>query len=623
MKKIVLTFLLFSCFYSRAQLIDSVFKSELAYFSDSLIERQIKDKIAGAAISVVKDGNLIFLKGYGKVDVENDIAVDPAKHLFRIGSISKMFVWTSIMQLKQQGKIKLEDDITQYIDLDIPDKFGEPITIKHLMTHTPGFEDRIIGLFGRDESSVKPLSEILKDQLPARVFPPGVAAAYSNHGTGMAQYIVERVSGMDFHSYVMENILKPLDMVHTSFEQPLPESLRQNLSKGYMFADGQFVAMDFEFVPMYGVGACSSTAKDMANFMIVHLQLGSFKEQNILDSATAQLMQSPAFYGHPEVNPMRYGFMDVSQNGVTIIGHGGDTGWFHSFMALYPEANLGVFVSYNSQSGGPAYFKFIEKFTDRFFPEEVQPIQPAIEKEALKSYAGFYTSNRYPHTTMAKVAKLGISSKLEVTEEGCLKSYFLGNKKTWIPINDEVFRDKDSNEILVFLKTEKGKVSSLFIGNLPIFTFEKVSGVDHPTLHTAIIGTLVVLVIFTSIFWTIKYFVRRSKKKSPNTGNLPVRAKQVSSLIILLWVLFFLTLIPGIIVDPFALVYEVPLLVKMSLVFPLLIVLLMFVMAYHVFTTWRNTDVHLLNKMYLTILFFVFVDGIWVLNYWNLLGFKY
>ena len=624
MKNLILaTCLLFLTYFSQAQEIDSVFKAEIASFTDSLVEHQIKKNIAGATVSVVKDGEIIHLQGYGLADVEQDIAVDPERHLFRIGSISKMFIWTSIMQLVEEGKVNLDDDITKYMDLEIPQTFAEPITIKHLMTHTPGFEDRIIGLFGRDASTIRPLSEILNIQLPERVYPSEVAAAYSNHGTGMAQYIVERISGMEFHDYVTQHILVPLEMEHTTFMQPVPEHMKEDLSRGYVYANDKFIAMDFEYVPMYGVGACSSTAEDMANFMITHLQLGTFKDQQILVRATAQMMQSPAFYNHPRVNPMRYGFMDVSQNGVTIIGHGGDTGWFHSLMALYPEENLGVFISFNSQSGGPAYMKFVEAFTDRFFPEKVAPIQPALDAKSLNQYAGFYMSNRYPHTTMAKVAKLAISSKLEVTKEGFLKSNFLGDEKHWIPVDDEIFRDRDSNEILVFTKNEAGNIANLYIGMLPIFMFEKAGGIDNPFYHLVILGLLVVFVLFTSIFWIIKYFVRRLKKRTRKEGGLTVGSKRISTLVTILWILFLAILITGIAMDPLALVYEVPVLVKISLIFPVLIALLLLIMVYNVVITWKNSDVRLINKLYLTTLFVVYAAGIWVLNYWNLLGFKY
>ena len=112
-------------------------------FLDKLLGREMeKHHIAGAAVSVVKDGKLFFAKGYGYADLENGIPVDPEQTIFRIGSVAKLFTWTAVMQLVEQGKLDLDADINTYLDFRIPDTYPQPITLKHLLTHTSGFEDR-------------------------------------------------------------------------------------------------------------------------------------------------------------------------------------------------------------------------------------------------------------------------------------------------------------------------------------------------------------------------------------------------------------------------------------------------------------------------------------------------
>ena len=128
---------------------------------------------AEATISVVKDGEILFAKGYGFADVDEGIAVDPDATLFRIGSVSKLFVWISVMQLVEEGRLDLHADINDYLEgVEIPPTWDEPVTMAHLMSHTPGFEDRVVGLFGRHEEQLIPLEEILSNQTPARVRPP-------------------------------------------------------------------------------------------------------------------------------------------------------------------------------------------------------------------------------------------------------------------------------------------------------------------------------------------------------------------------------------------------------------------------------------------------------------------
>ena len=276
---------------------------------DGLIQTHLRDKhIAGATVSIVQDGKILLARGYGFSDVKKHLPAKADSTLFRIGSISKMFIWISVMQLVSQGKLKLEEDINHYLkDFKIPETYSKPITLKDLMTHTAGFEDRVIGLFGTDSTSLKPLGEILKRELPARVRPPAITASYSNHGAGIAAYIVEQVSGMSFNNYVEKNILQPLRMNVTSFHQPLPKVLRPMMSKGYKFEEGELMEQPFEYVPLYPVGSAASSASDMVKFMLAILNYGRYKQFQLLDSTTLELMESPAHRHHPLVNPMRYG----------------------------------------------------------------------------------------------------------------------------------------------------------------------------------------------------------------------------------------------------------------------------------------------------------------------------
>jgi CubicO group peptidase (beta-lactamase class C family) len=153
-------------------------RAELEAFLDEELGREMeKHHIAGAAVSVVKDGKLYFAKGYGSADLENGIPVDPEQTVFRIGSLAKLFTWTAVMQLAEQGKLDLDADINTYLDFRIPDTYPQPITLKHLMTHTPGFEDRYYERLASDPNDLLPPREWLVSHMPARVRPPGDAAA--------------------------------------------------------------------------------------------------------------------------------------------------------------------------------------------------------------------------------------------------------------------------------------------------------------------------------------------------------------------------------------------------------------------------------------------------------------
>ncbi|HKU22346.1 MAG TPA: serine hydrolase domain-containing protein, partial [Terriglobales bacterium] len=321
--------------------------TDLEAFLDGLIPLQIeRDDIAGAVVAVVKDGNVLFEKGYGYADVARKIPVSPQTTLFRPGSISKLFTWTSVMQLVEEGKLDLDRDVNDYIDFKIPPAYGRPITVRDVMTHTPGFEESIKGLFVPTSKEMQPLGKYLATHLPQRVYPPGTTPAYSNYGAALAGYIVQRVSGQPFEEYVQQHVFQPLQMVHSTFAQPLPPNLKPLMSQGYQL--GSQPPKDFEMVQAFPAGSLSSSADDLAHFMIAHLQDGRYGDARILQPQTAQLMHARAFVNVPGMNAMALGFYEESRNGHRIIGHGGDTNWFHSNLHLMLDADVGFFVSYNS-----------------------------------------------------------------------------------------------------------------------------------------------------------------------------------------------------------------------------------------------------------------------------------
>ena len=345
--------------------------SDVAAFLDGVVPLQLaREDIAGATVAIVKDGKLLFEKGYGFADVAAKKPVDANETLFRPGSISKLFTWTAVMQQVEQGKLDLDRDVNEYIDYKIPDAFGKPITLKNLLTHTPGFEESVKDLITFKQDSPD-LGRYLKAHIPRRIFPPGTVPAYSNYGAALAGYIVERVSGEPFNQYVEAHIFKPLGMGHSTFVQPLPPELAGNMSLGYSVASEKPLQA-FEVVTPFPAGSLSSTADDMSRFMLAHLQDGRLGDAQILKPETAQLMHSRLFGLDPAANAMAYGFYEETRNGHRIVGHAGDTGAFHSDLHLVLDSGLGFFVSYNSAGRGQVSPRTIlwEAFLDRYFPFE-------------------------------------------------------------------------------------------------------------------------------------------------------------------------------------------------------------------------------------------------------------
>src|SRR5690349_18426603 len=488
--------------------------ADVEAFLDGLVPLQIKqDDIAGATIAVVKDGKLLFAKGYGYADVEKKKPVSAQDTLFRPGSISKLFTWTAIMQLYEQGKLDLDRNVNDYLDFKIPDAFGKPITLKNIMTHTPGFEEQVKDLFSYNPVSPN-LGEYLKTHIPARIYPPGTVPAYSNYATALAGYIVERVSGRPFEDYVDENILKPLNMKHSSFKQPLPADLASLMSSGYRL--GSDPAGQFEIVNPFPAGSLSSSAADMAQFMIAHLQDGQLGDAHILKPETARLMHSRLFALDDAANAMCYGFYEESRNGHRIIGHGGDTVYFHSDLHLVLDQNVGFFVSYNSAGtstglGDSPRSNLWEAFLDRYYPYSAQVTSFSGAADAARSVSGTYTLSRRSDTSFLRIASLLGNYTVSPVGDGDIEVSLLtganGKPKRWQAISATTFVERDGQDKLIFKPDQNGRMQVIL--PFPFFVGQPVGILENGKLLLTVLAISLLVMLLTLVLWPVAWFVRR------------------------------------------------------------------------------------------------------------------
>ena len=482
-----------------------------AYFDGFLPIQIQRDDIAGAVVLVVKDGKVLFAKGYGYSDVKNKKPVTVDATLFRPGSISKTFTWTAVMQLVEQGKIDLNGDVNDYLDFKIPARFGKPITMIDLMTHTPGFEETVKELFVADAQDMRPLANYLHEHLPKEIFPPGTTPAYSNYGATLAGYIVQRVSGMTFDDYIEKNIFQPLGMTHSSFRQPLPENLKPLMSEGY--AKASQPPKNFEFVQAWPAGSLSTTAEDMSHYIIAHLQNGEYNGARILKPETAQLMHSRVFGLDPAMNGMAYGFYEESRNGHRIIGHAGDTQWFHSDMHLMPDENLGFFISYNS-AGKPSSVgrgALWQDFLDRYFPYAPPPgEQVANAARDAKAVAGKYWLSRRSDTNMVSVLSALDQMDVSVNDDGTISvspfKDYAGDPKHLKEIAPLMFRDVNGQARVAFVKDYDGR--QIMVTDFPVFVGQRVPGLKNGNLNLGIVIFAVIMFALTLLFWPLNAMLR-------------------------------------------------------------------------------------------------------------------
>lgn len=492
--------------------VPSMNADDVGAFLDGIVPQQLaRENIAGAVVSIVKDGKVLLAKGYGYSDVKKKTPVSVDDTLFRPGSISKLFTWTAVMQLEEQGKLDLDRDVDDYLDFKIPATYPKPITLRNVMTHTAGFEETAQELFVGNAKDLKPLGTYLREHLPERIFPPGTTPAYSNYATAMAGYIVQRVSGQDYFDYIDEHILKPLGMAHTTFRQPLPDSLAPMMSKGYGLATNP--ARDFEYVEAAPAGSSSTSAMDMTHFMIAHLEQGKYESAQILRPDTVQLMHSRQFENLPDMNAMCLGFYEETRNGHRIIGHAGDTEYFHSDLHLIPDQNVGFFVSYNSAGKGETRPReaLWHAFLDRYFPVQLPEIpQLATASHDAEVVSGHYLSSRRPDTTILRILAVTGEAKVYRNDDGTISVDEL-KEMNGVPIKfgeigPMLFRNVNGQDRVGFKRDYSGNTVGVI--DFPFMLLQKASWWDNSAFQLSlIIGSFSILVL-TILFWPILAAVR-------------------------------------------------------------------------------------------------------------------
>jgi proline iminopeptidase len=451
-----------------------------AFFDDLLPRQLAKHHIAGAAVAMVKDGQVRFARGYGYANIATQRPVDAERTLFRTDSTGKLFVWTAVMQLAERGKLDLGADVNAYLDFTIPATFAQPITLRHLLSHSAGFEDQGY-MFALKEEDLQTPGAFLARHMPARIWEPGQYSGYSNYGTALAGYIVERVAGQSFEEYVAERIFAPLNMTRSTFLQPLPSVLANQATENYQHVDGKFNARPFVFLQTPSAGEGHTTVIDMASFMLAHLSEG---DTPILSAETMAQMHSRLFSHLPEVNGFAYGFAETTSNGRRILRHeGNNPGVSSTALFLAPEDRLGVYVAYNSNGGFEPGEELRRAFFDHFFPVTAQlPARVQLSDAERARLEGSYRSTRMFHTTFGKVVRLFGGNFADVTvranADGTFTTQGIGaSPLTWVAVAPLVLRPVDgannAQGDLRFATDDAGQVTALFVENNPYRAFEK------------------------------------------------------------------------------------------------------------------------------------------------------
>jgi len=531
---------------------ESIPPAELEAFVDGTVRLAMDQRhIAGVTVAIVQDGHVVLQKGYGFASFSPVRAVDPATTLFRIGSISKTFTWIEVMRAVETGKLDLDAPINNYLppELQIPAQgFDKPIRMRDLMTHSPGFEDRVLGvLFAADPAKMLALDQFLERYRPRRVREPGVLSSYSNYGAALAGAVVQNLEGYDWQTLVERDILKPLNLVHITPREPYPArdglpaplspELAAEMSAPMRWGGNAHVARGFEYVtPVGPAGAMSASAGDMARYMLLLLGDGTLDGVTIFGSQAARAFRTPLTSLPPEANALDAGFFDqLLPGGFHGYGHNGATLSFYSNMMVVPDLRLGVFVATNTEGGGELSDPLPGRIIERFYaPPRTAPKPASAEAAALREYAGEYVATRRRYEGLEGfLLSLGARQTVGVSPDG----YLLAGPgaQRYVRAGPDLFAAVDpwaGGPPFLRFEREGGRVARIAL--VPI-GFERVGAL----MSRSTLALAATLTLLTAVGIVIGALIRRGRRLPASSGQHTAGLLQL--VVALLWLAMFVS----------------------------------------------------------------------------------
>ncbi|PVM89436.1 serine hydrolase [Caulobacter radicis] len=520
---------------------------ELEAFVDGFVRRSMnQDHIAGVTVSVVQNGQVVLKKGYGVASLADGRRVDPDRTLFRIGSISKTFTWIALQNEIDAGRIRPDTPINVYLPekLQVRDQGKKnPVRVRDLYNHTPGFEDRALGqLFERDERRIRPLDVYLRQERPNRVREPGVLPAYSNYGVALVGAALANTGAKPFEDLIAERVIVPAGLTRTTFREPrawrddlpapMAPALAADMAQGYRWTPLGLQAQPVEFIGQIApAGSASSTAADMARYMTLLLNGGAIDGRTVFSARAAQAFRTPSYRPAAGAAGLNSGFQDIALPGNRRgFGHAGATLWFHSNMVIAPDLGLGVFVSVNTDTGQSLPATLPSAIVERFYaPARAVPAFTPLSAEAAAVYEGDYLTDRRAYGGLEGfVNRLIGVAKVRVSDQGGLAVTTDGQTRLWLPTDrEDVFKAADSADMLVFQRQDGA--AARFFAPSGVAAYERVG----PLFKQGVLAGMTLLAALASIATLAGVFVRSRRDTRQTTSQ--ARASLLQTTQAVLW----------------------------------------------------------------------------------------
>lgn len=331
--------------------------AELENKVDAYVEKYIGTSVPGAAVVVVKDGEIVLSKGYGYSDVASKSEISSADSVFEYAGLTKVYTWTAVMQLVEQGTLDLNADIMTYLPEEFGAKlkkhlaFDTPITLVHLMNNTAGFEEKEFDSNYYNATYLsKNLEEALLETMPEQVFEPGEVMTGSSFSASLAGYIVESVTGKEFYDYVEETILTPLAVTNTTAKPNFANNAQiiANKVKAYTNFDNEFEEMSYTYSNLYATSGMNGTAEALAK-LVLSFMPEEGKDGKLLSNESIKTMLTKTYSVNASAKGQVHGLYEYPAE-IEAYYHDGSNLGFSNMMTFVPDESFGVIILSNTSN---------------------------------------------------------------------------------------------------------------------------------------------------------------------------------------------------------------------------------------------------------------------------------
>lgn len=604
-----------------------------AFFDEFLTSAMAEHHVPGAAIVVVQGNDILFAKGYGYANLENQTPVDPETTIFRWASVSKLFPIVGVLHLVDQGMMDLDADINQYLrNWQVPNDFSTPVRVRDLLQHTDGFGPKDLASQSLNADDLQPLGTTLSKVIRSPQYEPGSLIAYGGVGTALAGYLLEQVSGDRFEDHIATSFFEPLDMTHSTFYQDMPPEFQGNLAPIYIYEEDSdsYTPAPYLYLNTTPTGGLSAAPLDMAHFVIALLNDGRYMDAQILSPRSAQAMLEGQFSPSPDFPGVTYGFLEhfyKGQRGLMRDGSGLRT---RAQVYVLPEHNIG-YVYVQNTSGDEVIDAINEAFIDTFYPAPDKPFVTASSNDN-RIYAGNYRSVQTDEYTLMKSGSLlygelrveaNPDNSLTITPTvfGDIYGGFEGSNR-WVEIAPQVFQRTDRERYITFRQDEKSQKFYLISGSGYHGAYYKLNWYEASTVQFIWSGLCIFVMLSALVIWPFGLLIGRKEKSL--LANLARWVGSLSSLLLLTG--HFGGLYTGFIkqiADLPTVAFGISTLLAAMLGVTLCGAILGLATPVFALLAWKDGHWSIWGRIHYSVLAVSALAFVWWLNYWNLLGFRY